>query len=68
MTTLDLPGLLTDPVTLENLSHDEAEWAPAGAPAAAFHPQSTEDVQRSRRSSTRTWTSAAPSPASTAST
>ncbi|KJK51794.1 FAD-linked oxidase [Lentzea aerocolonigenes] len=45
MTTLDLPGLLTDPATLENLSHDEAEWAPAGTPAAAFRPQSTEDVQ-----------------------
>ncbi len=46
MTTLDLPGLLTDPATLENLSHDEAEWAPAGTPLAAFRPESTEDVQR----------------------
>ena len=43
---MKLPNLITDPNTLENLSHDEAEWAPAGTPFAAFRPESTEDVQQ----------------------
>jgi glycolate oxidase len=43
---MKLPNLITDPNTLAGLSHDEAEWAPAGTPFAAFRPQSTEDVQR----------------------
>ncbi|MGW6930558.1 FAD-binding oxidoreductase [Lentzea sp. NPDC054927] len=42
---MKLPNLITDPNTLAGLSHDEAEWAPAGTPFAAFRPQSTEDVQ-----------------------
>ncbi|MET9626791.1 FAD-linked oxidase C-terminal domain-containing protein [Lentzea sp. NPDC006480] len=46
---MDLPGLLTDPATLAGLSHDEAEWAPAGTPVAAFRPLSTEDVQQAVR-------------------
>ncbi|GLY48778.1 FAD-linked oxidase C-terminal domain-containing protein [Lentzea sp. NBRC 102530] len=41
--------LITDPNTLANLSHDEAEWAPAGTPHAAFRPESTEDVQEAVR-------------------
>jgi glycolate oxidase len=43
---MKLPNLITDPNTLAGLSHDEAEWAPAGTPYAAYRPQSTEDVQR----------------------
>jgi glycolate oxidase len=46
---MKLPGLITDPNTLAGLCHDEAEWAPAGTPFAAFRPQSTEDVQRAVR-------------------
>ncbi|HEX8870346.1 MAG TPA: FAD-binding oxidoreductase [Lentzea sp.] len=42
---MKLPNLITDPNTLANLRHDEAEWAPAGTPYAACRPQSTEDVQ-----------------------
>ncbi|MEV6237984.1 FAD-linked oxidase C-terminal domain-containing protein [Lentzea sp. NPDC051838] len=42
---MKLPNLITDPNTLAGLSHDEAEWAPAGIPYAAYRPQSTEDVQ-----------------------
>jgi glycolate oxidase len=42
---MKLPNLITDPNTLAGLSHDEAEWAPAGTPFAAVRPQSTEDVQ-----------------------
>ncbi|MGI5502543.1 FAD-binding oxidoreductase [Lentzea sp. CA-135723] len=41
--------LITDPNTLANLSHDEAEWAPAGTPHAAFRPESSEDVQEAVR-------------------
>ncbi|WP_394613477.1 FAD-binding oxidoreductase [Lentzea sp. JNUCC 0626] len=41
--------LITDPNTLANLSHDEAEWAPSGTPQAAFRPESTEDVQEAVR-------------------
>ncbi|WP_330270662.1 FAD-binding protein [Lentzea sp. NBC_00516] len=43
---MKLPNLITDPNTLAGLSHDEAEWAPAGTPYAALRPQSTEDVQQ----------------------
>jgi glycolate oxidase len=46
---VDLPGLITDPAALAGLSHDEAEWAPAGTPLAAYRPLSTEDVQRAVR-------------------
>ncbi|MGW4213003.1 FAD-binding oxidoreductase [Lentzea sp. NPDC004789] len=46
---MDLPGLITDPAALAGLSHDEAEWAPAGTPLAAYRPLSTEDVQRAVR-------------------
>ncbi|MCX2950978.1 FAD-binding oxidoreductase [Lentzea sp. NEAU-D7] len=42
-------NLITDPNTLAGLSHDEAEWAPAGTPYAALRPQSTEDVQEAVR-------------------
>lgn len=41
--------LITNPDTLAGLRHDEAEWAPAGTPYAAFRPQSTEDVQEAVR-------------------
>ncbi|MCR3749485.1 FAD-binding oxidoreductase [Lentzea californiensis] len=41
--------LITNPDTLAGLSHDEAEWAPAGTPYAAFRPESTEDVQEAVR-------------------
>ncbi|MFD4674519.1 FAD-binding oxidoreductase [Lentzea sp. NPDC058450] len=41
--------LITDPNALANLRHDEAEWAPAGTPHAAFQPESTEDVQEAVR-------------------
>ncbi|MFD5829644.1 FAD-binding oxidoreductase [Lentzea sp. NPDC060358] len=46
---MKLPNLITDPDTLAGLSHDEAEWAPAGTPFAALRPESTEDVQRAVR-------------------
>ena len=46
-----LPGLdlIVDPDILAGLGHDEAEWAPAGTPAAALRARSTEDVQRAVR-------------------
>ncbi|MEU7480798.1 FAD-linked oxidase C-terminal domain-containing protein [Lentzea sp. NPDC042327] len=46
---MTLPNLITDPNSLVNLSHDEAEWAPAGTPWAAFRPQSTAEVQEAVR-------------------
>jgi len=40
------PGRLsTDPDVLASLSHDDAEWAPAGIPAAAVRARSEADVQ-----------------------
>jgi glycolate oxidase len=41
-----LPGsvLITDPDVLASLSHDEAEWAPAGKPLGAIRAASTEEV------------------------
>jgi glycolate oxidase len=46
--TLELDGIdvVTDPDVLAALNHDEAEWAPAGKPAGAVRPRSTEQVQR----------------------
>jgi glycolate oxidase len=46
--TFELAGIdvVTDPDVLASLSHDEAEWAPAGVPLAAVRARSTEDVQR----------------------
>ncbi|GAA3988371.1 FAD-linked oxidase C-terminal domain-containing protein [Allokutzneria multivorans] len=46
---IELPGLITDPAVLAGISHDEAEWAPVGRPAAALRAQSTVDVQRAVR-------------------
>ena len=42
-----LPGdrIVTDPDVLGALSHDEAEWAPAGAAAAAVRARSEAEVQ-----------------------
>ena len=42
-----LPGdrIVTDPDVLRSLSHDEAEWAPAGAAAAAVRARSEAEVQ-----------------------
>jgi glycolate oxidase len=37
--------VITDPDILASLSHDEAEWAPAGRPAAAIRARSEADVQ-----------------------
>jgi glycolate oxidase len=47
MTDLLLPGLdvVTDADVLESLSHDDAEWAPYGAPVAAVRPRTTAEVQ-----------------------
>ncbi|WP_047867433.1 FAD-binding oxidoreductase [Nocardiopsis sp. RV163] len=36
--------VVTDPAVLEGYSHDEAEWAPHGAPAALVRPRHTQDV------------------------
>ena len=43
----ELPGdrIVVDPDVLAALSHDEAEWAPAGRPAAAVRAQSEAEVQ-----------------------
>ena len=45
--TAALPNLdfVTDADVLASLSHDDAEWAPVGAPAAAVRPRTTEEVQ-----------------------
>ncbi|WP_199512344.1 FAD-binding oxidoreductase [Nucisporomicrobium flavum] len=45
--TAALPQLdfVTDPDVLASLSHDDAEWAPVGAPTAAVRPRTTEEVQ-----------------------
>ncbi|MEV4706851.1 FAD-linked oxidase C-terminal domain-containing protein [Actinoplanes sp. NPDC049316] len=45
--TAALPHLdfVTDADVLASLSHDDAEWAPVGAPAAAARPRTTEEVQ-----------------------
>jgi glycolate oxidase len=42
------PGIdtVTDTDVLAGLAHDDAEWAPAGAPLAAVRPRTTEEVQR----------------------
>ncbi|MFI7543854.1 FAD-binding oxidoreductase [Actinoplanes sp. NPDC049599] len=42
----DLPGLdlIVDPDVLDSLSHDDAEWAPAGTPIGAIRPRTTEEV------------------------
>jgi glycolate oxidase len=42
-----LPGgrIVTDPDVLAALSHDEAEWAPAGRPAAAVRARTEAEVQ-----------------------
>ena len=47
----DLPGLdlIVDPDVLDSLSHDDAEWAPAGKPIAAIRARTTEEVQHDRR-------------------
>jgi glycolate oxidase len=47
MSDLLLPGLdvVTDADVLESLAHDEAEWAPYGAPVAAVRPRTTAEVQ-----------------------
>ncbi len=37
--------LVTDPDVLRAISHDDAEWAPAGAAAAGVRAQSEQDVQ-----------------------
>lgn len=41
-----LPGsnLIVDPDVLASLSHDDAEWAPAGKPVGAIRARSTEEV------------------------
>src|SRR3954452_14885826 len=41
----DLPGLdlITDPDVLDSLSHDDAEWAPAGRPVGAVRARTTEE-------------------------
>ena len=46
--TLRLDGIdvLTDPDVLASLSHDDAEWAPAGMPLAAVRVRSSDDVRR----------------------
>lgn len=36
--------VVTDPAVLEGYSHDEAEWAPHGAPAALVRPRHTQEV------------------------
>ncbi|PDP88169.1 FAD-binding oxidoreductase [Glycomyces fuscus] len=36
--------VVTDPAVLEGYSHDEAEWAPHGRPAALVRPRGTQDV------------------------
>ncbi|QUX26797.1 FAD-binding protein [Nocardiopsis akebiae] len=36
--------VVTDPAVLEGYSHDEAEWAPHGVPAALVRPRHTQDV------------------------
>ncbi len=36
--------VVTDPAVLDGYSHDEAEWAPHGAPAALVRPRHTQDV------------------------
>jgi glycolate oxidase len=43
-----LPGLdlVTDPDVLRSLAHDQAEWAPAGAPVAAVRARTTDEVRR----------------------
>ena len=43
-----LPGgrIVTDPDVLAAMSHDEAEWAPAGRPAAGVRARSEAEVQR----------------------
>ncbi|WP_233617340.1 FAD-binding oxidoreductase [Actinomadura sp. WAC 06369] len=43
-----LPGarLITDADVLAGLGHDEAEWAPAGAPVAALRARSSDEVAR----------------------
>ncbi|MFK0244149.1 FAD-binding oxidoreductase [Amycolatopsis azurea] len=46
---MKLPNLITDPNTLAGLSHDEAEWAPAGTARAAVRPRSTRDVQEAAK-------------------
>lgn len=38
------PQVVTDPEILEGYSHDEAEWAPYGRPAALVRPRETADV------------------------
>jgi glycolate oxidase len=50
-----LPGLdlVVDPAVLDGLSHDEAEWAPAGKPVAALRVRSTRDVQEAVRECAR---------------
>jgi glycolate oxidase len=42
----DLPGLdlIVDPDVLASLSHDDAEWAPAGKPVGAIRARSTAEV------------------------
>jgi glycolate oxidase len=42
----DLPGLdlITDSDVLDSLSHDDAEWAPAGRPVGAIRARTTEEV------------------------
>jgi glycolate oxidase len=42
----DLPGLdlIVDPDVLDSLSHDDAEWAPAGRPVGAVRARTTEEV------------------------
>ena len=47
MLSRDLPGdrVVTDPDVLGALSHDDAEWAPAGAAAAAVRARSEAEVQ-----------------------
>ncbi|ROO86318.1 glycolate oxidase [Actinocorallia herbida] len=39
-------GLITDPDVLAGLGHDEAEWAPVGAPLAALRARSADEVSR----------------------
>jgi glycolate oxidase len=42
------PGIdvVTDADVLASLAHDDAEWAPAGAPVAAVRPRTTDEVRR----------------------
>ena len=41
--------LVVDPAVLDGLSHDEAEWAPVGKPAAVLRARSGRDVERAVR-------------------